>query len=887
MAVLILLGAAAAVVAYYYFSRDLPDMLRIASYQPELVNEVYSADGTLVAEFASRKRKLVPYEEIPDHVKHAFIAIEDKRFYEHGGFDVIRIIGALIKNIEEGRIVQGGSTITQQVVKNLLFSPKRSITRKIKEAILSYRMERTLSKDEIFYIYLNHIYLGDNCYGIEAASQNYFGKSVRRINIAEAALLAALPKAPEKYSPRKHLDRALRRQRLVLRMMLEQGLITRDQWRDALQYKIHIVAKKNTNLEIAPYYIEAVRRHLENKVGTRAFLHGGYKVFTALDIDLSLAAQWALRRRGWDLERRNDAGPVVARLKTTRELRDFLAAQGEAPPEVSSTYEAAVLSVEPIDQTPYGKAVKRQYLYRVNLAVGRYKAYMNLALSKPLGTAVPLFSNPYSSRYAPANGYKGWSLADFVPKPGDVIRVKITGKAEGGYIARWDYLPSVEGALLAMDTRGYVLAMVGGQDFARSQFNRALQARRQPGSAFKPILYAAAIDRGLNETAPLWDMPVMIGDWMPRNYDETTMGLIPMRKALAKSRNLASIRLILDIGPDYVARYASRFGFVSKLNPYPSLALGGSDVTLVEMVRAYNVFATEGKLVEPKLILRIYDRNGKIIEDNTAGELLSRVEMEKLEKERKREEIIREIARRSGKEPLETPDQGSLIEADLATHAPGPFLTPRTGSAGRRSYLTPSEFLEFVKVNHIPPGPAPAAEDVLAPDTAYIMVDMLRAVIAEGTGRRARPLRKLAPIAGKTGTTNNYTDAWFIGFSPKVIAGVWVGRDDHSTLGEKESGSRASLPVWMDFMRVALKRFPGGEFPVPEGIHFASTPFGFLPFKKGKSFEDDELKYLESQYLPPSTVTGGGAYAAPGGGRRGGGSGSSDSVDEVLYWLRH
>ena len=357
--------------------------------------------------------------------------------------------------------------------------------------------------------------------------------------------------------------------------------------------------------------------------------------------------------------------------------------------------------------------------------------------------------------------------------------------------------------------------------FNISQFNRATQAIRQPGSAFKPIVYSAALDKGYSETSILYDMPVVIKDWAPQNYDGEYQGAIVLRQALAKSRNLATIRLMLDIGPSYVVDYSKNFSFTSKLNPYPSLALGGIDMKMLELVRAYNVFASGGKLVEPQFILRIYDRNGRIIEDNTGGTFISQEEDLKAQREKKRLDILKELAAETGREngsDLESLKEDILIDTS-------DFF----GDSGY-TFLTPDEFLDLIREGPVDFSSSEMAKQTLDRETAYIMTDLLQAVVNEGTGRRAQKLTSLAPIAGKTGTTNDYTDAWFIGFSPRLTTAVWVGRDDHKSLGKKEAGSRAALPIWIDFMEQALAIYPGGSFKKPPSIQFADTPYGHIPF---------------------------------------------------------
>lgn len=800
-------------LAYWYFTHDLPDFTKITGYKPRLISEVYSLDGRLIGEFTAEKRKLIPLEEIPIHVRNAFIAVEDKRFFKHEGVDFKRVVGALIKNIREGGIVQGGSTITQQVAKNVVLSPEKSISRKIKEAILAYRMENNLSKEEILYIYLNHIYLGDGTYGVETASSNYFGKSAKDISLAEAALLAGLPKRPEYYSPRKYFERSISRQRLVLKLMEGEGLIKDKQRKEAQEYQIKIVPKREINRQVAPYYVELVRQYLENKFGTKALINGGYTVFTALDVDLSLAAQWALRRGILDLEARRGRGIVIRHLNTQKEIDNFRRSHDIDKIEIGSTYEAVVTEI--VDDIP-------PRVFKAKIAIGKWEGKLGFGVSSPLGKVLENLSFPLSKDHAPLNGYDGISLVPFKLSVGDVVKLRVKKEEDGIYYVSLDIAPKSQGALLAMDTKGFVKAVVGGFDFLESQFNRATQASRQPGSSFKPLIYAAAIDKGYTETTIVYDMPIAVKDWAPQNYDGSYLGPISLREALAKSRNLASVRILLDIDPNYAVNYTKQFGFTSRLNPYPSLVLGGSEVSLIEMLKAFNVFASGGRLVEPKFILRIYDRDGKLVEDNTNYQYLSREEADKADREKDRMQVIKQIARRLGRN---TKTENEFIKESV--------LTQKDNGANENSvFLTPQEFLKHIKNGSISFA-SNVGEEIISPETAYIMTDLLRAVITQGTGRKAIELTSMAPLAGKTGTTNDFTDAWFIGFSPKIVAGVWLGRDNHETLGKGEAGGKAALPIWIDFMRYALKKFPDGDFKAPDGIRFVSTPYGFVPYRIG------------------------------------------------------
>lgn len=819
--ILLVGGILALYAGYKYYTRDLPDFTVITGYKPRLKSEVYSADGTLIAEFAAERRKIIRYENIPTHVRNAFIAIEDHRFFEHEGVDIKSIMAAMLENIQEGDWVRGASTITQQVIKNIILTPERTVTRKIKEAILAHRIENNLSKEEILFLYLNHIYLGDGTYGVEEASQNYFGKSAKDINIAEAALLAGLPKKPEYFSPRKHLNRALERQKTVLSKMSGGGFITEDERLEAERTEIEIKPKLRVNSKLAPYFAEHVRRYLEKTVGTEEFINGGYTVFTTLDVDLNLEAQWAVKRGLLDLESRRGRKVVVKNLSSDAQIKKYIDSEKIDDIKAGEEYRAVITSIKK-NGAP---GDKESVLYTAEIALGDKKGELRYAVSPTLGKPVPGLNSPYTETYAPADGYTGLSLVTKNLNKGDVIKVKAIESSEGEYDYVLNYEPETQAALVAMDTGGNIRALVGGFDYRTSQFNRTVQAVRQPGSAFKPVVYSAAIDKGYTETSVLYDMPVVIKDWAPQNYDGNYLGAIVLRSALAKSRNLATVRLMLDIDPKYVVSYAKNFGFETKFNPYPSLALGGADVKVMEMVKAYNVFANEGKLVEPVFILRIYDRNGRIIEDNTGGQFVSKEESLKADREAKRLSIIRALAEKKGRDSDNVGSDSEYLEEDELSDSEGFASDP-----SEYKFFNPAEFLELVRSGSVDFLSGGEEKQTLSPETAYIMSDLLQAVIKEGTGRRAARLTSKAPLGGKTGTTNEYTDAWFVGFSPRITTAVWVGRDDHKTIGKKEAGSRAALPIWIDFMEDALEKYPGGEFKRPSRIKTVSTPYGNLPY---------------------------------------------------------
>lgn len=712
---LIITGTAGGI--YLYFSRDLPDLKAVKEYSPETVTRVYGRGGELIDEFYVERRVLVPLSKIPPHVIKAFLAAEDARFFEHKGIDLRSIVRALITDIRAGKIVQGGSTITQQLVKSLFLTPERTLTRKIKEAILAFRIERNFTKEEILYLYLNQIYLGHGAYGVQAASETYFGKDVSELTLAEAALLAGLPKAPNRYSPYNNPEGARKRMEYVIDRMVEEGFIGKEEARKALSEGIKVRPRKVKTLGIAPYFTEYVRKYIEEKYGYDALYRGGLKVYTTLDVDLQRYAKKAIvdGLRSYD-KRHGYRGPI--RHLTDQEIEGFLE---ESRARLS------------------GSALIRNRIYQGVVMDSRVKENYYLVQVGPYTGRLPY----KGLEWAAVDGSGVERRVSEVLKKGDVIEVKVEEISEDGTpIFSLEQEPIAQAALIAIDpASGEVRAMVGGYDFRKSQFNRAIQARRQPGSAFKPIIYAAAMDKGYTPASIFIDSPIIYenpisnGDgkgkdlWKPENFGHEFYGPMTLREALAKSRNLVTIKLLRTIGVDYAVRYARRLGIESPLNRDLSLALGSSGLSLLELTTAYSVFASRGIRYKPIFIKRIVDKDGRVLEENRA----------------------------EGKE-------------------------------------------------------------VISPETAYIMTSLLEGVIKNGTGWRARALAR--PAAGKTGTTDEYRDAWFIGYTPYLVAGVWVGFDDYRTLGKLETGSRAALPIWLRFMKAAHRGRPVRDFPVPEGVVF-------------------------------------------------------------------
>ncbi|MDA8214513.1 MAG: penicillin-binding protein 1A [Nitrospiraceae bacterium] len=563
----------------YWSLSDLPEVRSLEGYTPSESSFVYSSDGKVLAELYLERRNFIPHYNIPDRIKKAFIAIEDQRFYSHPGVDLIGILRALYKDLMAQSIVEGGSTITQQLTKMLFLKPEKNLSRKIKEAIISVQIEKRYTKDEILGMYLNQAYFGTRAYGIEAAAQTYFGKSSNELSLAETALLAGLQKAPSMYSPFRNPEKAFARRQLVLKKMLQNGFISREEYERANAEPLPI--KPYYRKYEAPYFVELVRQHLESKYGN-AIYTSGFRVYSTIDYNMQKIAE-----------------------------------------------EAVTNGIKTIE-----KRVKR----------------------------------------------------------------------------------GIQAALIAIDPRnGHIKAMVGGTDFWETQFNRATMALRQPGSAFKPFVYVAALENGMSESDEILDEPVSFPGgrpntlWSPKNYDGEYHGYVPLKTALALSLNTATVRLANDVGINTVIDLAKQCGIKSTLHPYLPLALGASDVTLLELTSAYGVFAT-GNRIDPITYEKIINRDGALLEETF-----------------------------------------------------------------------------------------PTTESVLEPETVDKMKTLLRAVIEMGTAAKARELKRA--VYGKTGTTNDFSDAWFIGFDDRLVVGVWVGRDNHKPIGHKEAGAKAALPIWIEFMK--------------------------------------------------------------------------------------
>ncbi len=835
LAVMAASAAVGAVAIYVLLIRDLPDFRSLDDYRPPVVSEIFDRKGRLIGELYTQKRRLVKMDEIPRHVQYAFVAAEDGSFFEHGGVDYVSIVRAAIANLREGGISQGASTITQQMVKSLLLSPERTYKRKMREIILARRIEDKFSKEEILYLYLNQIYFGNSAWGIGQAARSYFGKAAPDLTISEAALLAGLPQRPSAYDPTRNPKAAEARRRYVLGRMLADGYIDQPTYEAELASPPDIQTHPDReNFEAAGYFTEEVRRLLFERLDSEVVLNEGLQIHTTLDIDLQRTARDAIQRGliAHD-HRRGYRGPLrhVSRDEISAELEkldevnaekivttvlppedapapeDGETGSGDAANALAGRAEAGALPVAtdgeslgdaaPIDGTADAGGATEDETSNAPIIVSR-----ELPLGEPItGVVVEVDRKGQTARIGFGKDLFGVARledVDWARKPDPKVRPRpvkqITSIFETGDVARFIRLPDdpeagskaeadaddpaaplarldiwqeplAEGALLSIENEtGDVIAMVGGYDFARSEFNRAVQAKRQPGSAFKPFIYGAALTRGYTPVTKVIDRPVVYTDpasgfvWAPRNYGQKFYGPMTMRDALKKSINNATVHLFRDLGVRYVIDYARRFGIQSPLSSDLSLALGSSALTLLELTRAYAVYPRGGTRVIPRFITSVTDRDGNQI----LGEM-----------------------------PL-----GKV---------PPPILKPLLAEGETREESYPDAEI------------MPTAQ-IISPADAYLMSDLLRTVVQEGTGRRLKKLGRT--LAGKTGTTNDFSDAWFMGFSPDLTTGVWVGNDDNKTLGWGETGARAALPIWGEFMKAALAPYPRRDFEVPDHIEF-------------------------------------------------------------------
>jgi len=734
--VLVLSAAAGAgFLLYTQILHELTDVSKLKDYRPSLITTVYADNDEVAGKFYIERRILLPFSEIPDILVKAFIAIEDARFYQHGGIDFQGISRAFWANLRAKQITQGGSTITQQLAKTLFLSPERTIQRKIREILLALQIEKRFSKKEILELYLNQIYFGEGAYGVEAASETYFGKHVKDLSLSEAAMLAGLPKAPAHFDPYKEPDSALKRRSMVLVRMYGEHFISKDQMRAADAENI-VLKKREKYQDVSAYFIEHVRRYLMERYGSQELYRSGLEVHTTLNLTMQRAAFQSLREGLMEYDKRHGyRGPIGHGSASGEESKKPLEAPLSRPQESRSVRVNDILEGTVADLDGKGAWVLTE----------AGKGFLPLEGLQWAGSAV---RKKDPSDPAKAVWIKPKSLEDILSQ-GDRILVRVVRSVPGssGLFFSLEQEPEAQGAVICMQpSTGEIKAMVGGFDFEKSEFNRAVQSRRQPGSAFKPLIYGAAMEKGFSPAtiiidAPIiFDQPGMPEKWKPSNYSEKFYGPTRLRVALAKSINVVTVKLLQRVGVRNVVDLAKRLGITSPLDKNYSLALGSSGVTLQELTSAYSVFANQGRRAEPYFIRRITDYDGKVIEQRE-----------------------------------------------------------------------------------------PSNEDAVSSDVAYIMTSMLEEVVRNGTGWKMQELGR--PSAGKTGTTNNFQDALYIGFVPDLIAGVWVGYDDMRSLGNGETGARAAAPIWLSFMRKATLNSERMPFPVPDDVVLVKidSKTGLLP----------------------------------------------------------
>ena len=684
----------------FVYNTELPQVESLEDYRPNVITEVYGDDGQVIGSFALERRIIIETEQIPQVFKDAIISVEDQNFYGHWGLDFYGISRAALKNILAGRVVEGGSTITQVLSENLFLTHERLWALKIKEAMLSIQIERRYTKDEILTLYSNQIYLGHGMYGVAAATEYYFGKNVQDLTIEEAALLAALPRSPTRYSPLNSPERALMRRNYAIDRMVAESKIGVDEGEQAKQRPIRLNPARRPD-ELAPYFVEELRQYLEETYGTYAVHEGGLRVYSTLNARMQRAAQESLRqglreydkRHGW----RDPPMNLVA--NGIDDLENHALEEWKQPLRSGDLVPGIVLEVGSRTAT---------------VRVSEYR------------DEITLDDIRWTGRRSPGDVFSRGDIVTFM--------VQSVNPREKTIELSLDQLPEVQGALLAIDHRtGEVKAMVGGYDFEQSKFNRATQARRQTGSAFKPLLYTAALDYGMRPDQTIEDAPVDFDGYSPTNYEGDYQGTISLRQALARSRNVPAVRILNEIGFDTLVPMIARFGISSVIEPYLSVALGTTDITLIELTSAYSTFPNGGVRVEPRLINRVTDYDGDILEEDF-----------------------------------------------------------------------------------------PQPHDVIPADLAIQMVDLLGEVVRSGTATRAQSLGR--PVGGKTGTTDDYTDAWFLGFTPSLTAGVWVGFDPKVTLGRGETGGGVALPIWISFMEQVYEDRPVENFEFVESFLSQTEP---------------------------------------------------------------
>ena len=835
----LILSGAIGIATLIYISLTLPKISLLQDYRPPIASQILSKDGSVLAKIGVENRELVPMEQIPKTIVDSFLAAEDSKFYQHQGVDYLGIFRAFLANIRAGRIVQGGSTITQQVAKSLLLSRKRSYLRKIKEVILAQRIEEQFTKQEILFLYLNEVYLGGGYYGIKSAFKGYFDKELEEVSIAEMAMVAGLLVAPGYYSPYVNPQKAKSRQDYVLKRLLDTQTITREQYEEALSEKIKFRLKRKSDF-LAGYFTDWIRQKIINKVGNDEFLRDGFKIQTTLNYELQTIAEQAIRDGIGEIDKRQGFQKPSQNITDQQERKTYHIQQREKIYRKESTYftinndftykyeiEYDLTEHEKIDlyNSDFYEKMKTD-----KFVPGYYpkdKILQYLKKGQRYKAIVTKTSDAEKIIYVDIMGlrgiipFKGFSWANkrniskerihwrppVVPSqilnPGDVILVKLIHpstsiiphvfhtqrrkytqldparkqkmRMQQYLLCHLDQEVEVQGALLAIHPQsGEIVSMVGGVDFKKSQYNRVIQAKRQPGSAFKPILFASALETGMTPSSIIIDSPETLGgvdqalNWKPRNYDGKFKGPMTLRNALEQSRNIPTIKIAHKLGVKKILEFAKRIGFNAKLEKDLSLSLGSFGVSLMDILTSYGIFPNRGKRVIPKSIISVKDRDGNEYSINERSELGEQ------DDEKKEELSFFDTLMMKKEEKKEEEEDTNPFKVNLDE------------------------------------------EQVYDPRLAYIMSNLLKGVVHHGTGKKALSVSPF--VGGKTGTTNNYVDAWFLGFSSRLLVGVWVGFDNNRSLGWGETGSKSALPIWNKFVKAALRKYGEYDFRAPPGI---------------------------------------------------------------------
>ena len=730
---------------YIAVSKSIPSIEELKKYHPSGGTKIYADDDILIGELKIEKGIFVPIDAVPKNMINALVAVEDSRFWKHKGIDYIGIARAITKDVIHASLREGGSTITQQLAKVVFLSPEKTIKRKLMEVTLAFKIEKNLTKKEILELYLNKVYFGHGAYGIEMAARKYFNKSAKQLNLAESSIIAGLVKAPSSYSPYNNLTKAKERQLTVLTRMEEEGYISKTEKENTYKQPLYLSSIKK-GFEVNGYFTEYVRKYLEEKYGVDTVYKSGLKVYTTLNRSMQEAAVNAVqsgirdvdKRRGWrgPLEHRDDID-FEKELKS-KELSTTVAI---SPGDI---YSGLVLKVN-----------SKEALIKTRGVIGK------LSLNDAQWA-----SKVRDSKQATAKFIKNFDLTKIL-KPGDFVKVSIKSIQRQTLLLSLEQDPEVEGALIAIEPyTGFIRAMVGGYDFTKSDFNRALFAKRQPGSSFKPVIYAAAMDHGFTPASIINDEPVTYTggtakEWSPENADHKFYGPTRLREALTFSRNVVTVKLVDAIGIDALTNFSRTVGFSGDMPRNLSVALGSFSMTPLELAMIYNVFASNGMKTNPLSIKYVSDRRGRIVESNE-----------------------------------------------------------------------------------------PNPEQAISPQTAFLITSMMEDVVRYGTGWRARALGRA--VAGKTGTTNDYKDAWFVGYTPDLVASVWVGFDNLKSLGAQETGARAAAPIWVSFMNNALKGDPE-NFSSPEGIvSYVIDPETGLISRDGAGIKEYFKEGTQPKQLSPS-----------------------------------